>query len=100
MTRTLTAITLAAGLAFGAVGTTASAQTQTSALGTMEMGLSMLELSVARELNRIGINDVDVTELSLSQISQLQQVLSQTTDMQQRKTHAQQVLEGRTATIQ
>jgi hypothetical protein len=98
MTRTLTAITLAAGLAFGAVGTTASAQT--SALGTMEMGLSMLELSVQRELSRIGMSDVDVTELSLNQISQLQQVLSQTTDQQQRKAQAEQVLAGRSATIQ
>lgn len=96
MQRALAALVIAAGLAFNV-----PAVAQTSALGTMELGLSMLELSVHRELNRIGYGNVDVSALSMGQIRQIHLILSQSEDDEAAQHgQIQNVLAGRTKSIQ
>ncbi len=41
---------------------------------TMDVGLSMLELSADRELTRYGFRDVDVMDLTLNQIAKIRYV--------------------------
>ena len=43
----------------------------------MEMSLSMLELSAERELRHLGLDDVDVMSLTLSQLSRIRLATSQ-----------------------
>lgn len=43
----------------------------------MEMSLSMLELSAERELRQLGLEDVDVMSLTLSQLSRIRLATSQ-----------------------
>ena len=69
MKATFTALALAASLLGGA----ASAQ---DASMTMEVGLSMLELSAERELREYGYGDVDVMTLTLSQLAGIKAVTS------------------------
>lgn len=71
MTRTLTALGLALSLGIGAAGV-ASAQSNTA---TMDVGLSMLELAVGSEFAKIGMTDVDLQSLSLSQLSEIKAIL-------------------------
>jgi hypothetical protein len=44
---------------------------------TMAEGLSMLETSVKRELNTIGLGDVDPMMLTLAQLAEIQAVISE-----------------------
>jgi hypothetical protein len=62
MKATLTALVLGASLLGGA----ASAQ---NASMTMEVALSMLELSAQRELQQYGFGDTDVMDLTLTQLA-------------------------------
>ena len=98
MKQTFAALALATGLALGFGGPSASAQT--SAVGTMELGLSMLELSVQRELNRLGYTDVDVSQLTLNEISRLHLILTEDESLPQQRQKVETVLEGRSAVIQ
>ncbi len=43
----------------------------------MEMSLSMLELAAQRELQQLGLEDVDVMSLTLSQLSRIRLATSQ-----------------------
>ncbi len=68
MKKFLVAVALATALSAGA----ASAQSDTA---EMTEGLTMLETGAAKELTKIGITDVDVMDLSLSQLAQIKSVL-------------------------
>jgi len=70
MKRTLIALGLAAILGTGAAGV-ASAQSNTA---TMDVGLSMLELAVGSEFARVGMTDVDLQSLTLSQLSEIKAI--------------------------
>jgi hypothetical protein len=72
MKKTLLALGLAASLSAGAAGI-ASAQNTGM---TMDMGLSMIELSVGNEFSRLGLGDVDVMSLTLEQVSELRNILN------------------------
>lgn len=71
MKRTLIALGLALSLGTGAAGI-AAAQSNTA---TMDVGLSMLELAVGNEFARIGMTDVDLQSLTLSQLSEIKAIL-------------------------
>ncbi len=64
----LVAVALATALSAGA----ASAQSDTA---EMTEGLTMLETGAQKELTKIGLTDVDVMALSLSQLAQIKSVL-------------------------
>lgn len=99
MMKKLTGLLVAAGLAASLVGSPAMAQT--SAVGTMEMGLSMLELAAQRELRRLGMPDVDVTTLSLGQLSSIRLILgSDNLDENAQRQQVRAVLEERAHTVQ
>ncbi|MBA3324852.1 MAG: hypothetical protein H0T41_06155 [Rhodobacteraceae bacterium] len=68
MKKFLVAVALATALSAGA----ASAQSDTA---EMTEGLTMLETGAAKELTKIRITDVDVMDLSLSQLAQIKSVL-------------------------
>lgn len=70
MKRTLIALGLAATLTAGAAGM-AAAQSNTA---TMDVGLTMLELAVGNEFAKIGMTDVDLMALSLSQLSEIKAI--------------------------
>jgi hypothetical protein len=72
MKQTLLALGLAASLSAGVAGI-ASAQNTGM---TMDMGLSMIELSVGNEFSRLGLGDVDVMSLTLEQVSELRNILN------------------------
>lgn len=97
--KTLTGFLVAAGLAASLLGSPAAAQT--SAVGTMEMGLSMIELAAQRELTRIGMTDVDVGALTVGELSSIHLILSSDdlNDSEQRQ-QVKSVLEKRQKTIQ
>lgn len=99
MVKTLTGLMAAAGLAASLLGAPATAQT--SAMGTMEMGLSMLELAAQRELRRIGMPHVDVTSLSLGQLSNIRLILgNDNLNSSEQKQQVEAVLAERSHTIQ
>lgn len=94
MKRTLAA----AGLAAALLGGPAAAQ---DSLGAMDMGLSMVELSVSRELTQLGMGDVDVSTLTLSQLAGIRLVLgdrSMTND-QERAEQVQRIVAGEQRTV-
>lgn len=70
MKRTLIALGLALSLGAGAAGG-ALAQSNTA---TMDVGLTMLELAVGNEFAKIGMTDVDLMALSLSQLSEIKAI--------------------------
>jgi hypothetical protein len=72
MKKTFLALGLATALSVGAAGV-ASAQNTGM---TMDMGLSMIELSVGNEFSRLGLGDVDVMSLTLEQVSELRNILN------------------------
>lgn len=66
-------IVLASLLATGLIAGTAQAQNN---VATMDVGLSMLELSVMNEFTKMGITDVDPMSLTLSQLAEIRSVVS------------------------
>lgn len=72
MKKTLLALGLAASLTAGAAGIAAAQDTGMA----MDLGLSMIELSVGNEFSRLGLNDVDVMSLTLDQVAQLRNILN------------------------
>ncbi len=71
MLKNLKALGLAVALTAGGAGVAAAQDTA----ATMDAGLSMVELSVGKELNRLGITDIDVMSLTLEQVAQLRAIL-------------------------
>lgn len=69
MKRILTAATVAIGLA------AAPAMAQDDA-AAMDVGLSMLELSVSKTLSQYGVADVDPMSLSLTQLAEIKGIVS------------------------
>jgi hypothetical protein len=69
MKKTLTALAVAASLAGGA----AFAQE-----AEMDQSLSMLEVAAQRELAKVGITDVDVMTLTLSQLAEIKAITGST----------------------
>jgi hypothetical protein len=72
MKTTIAAIALAAGL----IGGSASAQDISLANRTMDVGLSMLELSADMALSKYGFGDQNVMDLTLTQIAAIKAVTS------------------------
>ena len=72
MKKTLLSFGLAAALSAGAAGIASAQDTGM----TMDLGLSMIELSVGNEFSRLGLGDVDVMSLTLDQVVQLRNILN------------------------
>lgn len=60
----------------GAAAVFTLATAATLPAGAMEQELSMLELAAESALNTVGVKDVDVVSLSLSQLAQIQGIIS------------------------
>jgi hypothetical protein len=81
----LAGLALAASLAAPGLAPTPAAAQDDMGMA-MGMALSMLELSAERELRRHGFNDVDVMNLTLSQISGIRLATSDASDNSQERT--------------
>lgn len=91
MKHALIALALAAGCL--AAPSFAAEPTGTDTGMTMEVGLSMIELSAQRELDKVGLDKVDVMGLTLSQIAQIKLVAnSADTGNQDMKRRIEQIL--------
>jgi hypothetical protein len=83
-------LALTAALAAGAAALPAQAQ---DAARDMDFAITMLESTVQRGLNQLGIGDVDVMALSLNQLNQIRLVLNEDgMESGQRVAHVQNII--------